>query len=120
MEKVAVIGASPKKDRYSNKAVNMLGDYGHTPIPIAPKHETIEGLKVYRSLYDLPEKPDTVTLYLGPARQDQVIDDIISIKPNRVIFNPDTENINAKEKLTSAGIDVVEACTLVLLRTNQF
>ncbi|MFH2057905.1 MAG: CoA-binding protein [Pseudomonadota bacterium] len=120
MENVAVIGASPKTDRYSNKAIRMLSKYGHTPIPIAPKHETIENLKVYPSLDNIPEKIDTVTLYLDPARQESTIKDILKLAPKRVIFNPDTENPTAKKQLESAGIEVVEACTLVLLKTNQF
>ncbi len=121
MENVAVIGASPKQDRYSNKAIRMLAEYNHNPIPVAPKHETIEDRKVYHQLSEIPEKIDTVTLYLGPARQSEpIIQEIISVAPKRVIFNPDTENKEAAEQLKAAGIEVVEACTLVLLRTNQY
>ena len=75
MENVAVIGASPKQDRYSNKAVRMLAEYHHIPIPVTPR---------------------------------------------RVIFNPNTENKDAYEPLKQAGIEVVEACTLVLLKTSQY
>nr|WP_319395947.1 CoA-binding protein [uncultured Desulfobacter sp.] len=119
-ETVAVVGASPLKERYSNQAQNMLAEYGHTPVPVAPRHETIEGKTVYHALSDIPEPIDTVTMYVGPARQNQVIDQILDIKPHRVIFNPGTENPPAYEKLKSAGITVQEACTLVLLRTNQY
>lgn len=121
MENVAVIGASPKEDRYSNKAIRMLAEHDHNPIPVAPKHETIEGRKVYHNLSDVPETLDTVTLYLGPKRQtDDILEQIIKAAPKRVIFNPDTENKEAAEKLKNAGIDVVKACTLVLLKTNQY
>jgi hypothetical protein len=120
METVAVIGASPNQDRYANKAMRLLADHDHTPIPVAPKHETIEGRKVYPSLADISEKIDTVTLYLGPARQEEVIKQIIQAAPRRVIFNPDTENPGAYAPLKAAGIEVIEACTLVLLKTNQY
>ena len=120
METVAVIGASPNQDRYANKAMRLLADHDHTPIPVAPKHETIEGRKVYPSLADIPDRIDTVTLYLGPARQKEVIKQIIQAAPRRVIFNPDTENPGAYTQLKAAGIEVVEACTLVLLKTNQY
>ncbi len=64
---------------------------------------------------------ETITLYLGPARQtEQVVQDIIKAAPKRVIFNPDTENKTTAEQLKKAGIEVVEACTLVLLKTNQY
>jgi predicted CoA-binding protein len=120
VENVAVIGASPKPDRYANKAIRLLAQTRHNPIPVAPAHDTIEGRKVYRSLGDIPEKIDTVTIYLGPARQESVIKDIVRLAPKRVIFNPDTENRAAYPQLEEAGIQVVEACTLVLLKTNQY
>ncbi len=120
MENVAVIGASPKEDRYSNKAIRLLEEYRHNPIPVAPKHDIIEGKKVYKTLEDIPEKIDTITMYVGPNRQDAIIKEIIKIAPKRVIFNPDTENSAVYEQLKKAGINVVEACTLVLLKTNQY
>ena len=120
MEKVAVVGASPKQDRYSNKAIRMLAEYNHTPIPVAPKHKTIENFIVYDSIDKIPEKIDTVSLYLSSARQEPVIKEIIKKAPKRVIFNPGTENPQAKEQLEAASITVVEACTLVMLKTNQF
>ena len=121
METVAVLGASPNEERYSNKALRMLAEHRHNPIPVAPKHETIENRKVYHRLTDIPDRLDTVTLYLGPKRQtEEIIDQIIRVSPKRVIFNPDTENKDAAGKLSAAGIEVVEACTLVLLRTGQY
>jgi len=120
MENVAVIGASPLKDRYANKAMRLLSANGHNPIPVAPKHETIEGRKVYHSLADVPGKIDTVTMYVGPARQEAIIKEIIQTAPARVIFNPNTENPAAYAQLKAAGITVTEACTLVLLKTNQY
>ena len=103
METVAVIGASPNQDRYANKAIRLLADHDHTP-----------------SLADISEKIDTVTMYLGPARQEEIIKQIIQAAPRRVIFNPDTENPGAYARLKTAGIEVIEACTLVLLKTNQY
>ncbi len=121
MEQVAVIGASPKEDRYSNKAMRLLAEYNHHPIPVAPGHDTIEGEKVYENISSIPDKLDTATLYLGPKRQtDDVVDQIIAAAPKRVIFNPGTENPQTQEKLKAAGISVVEACTLVLLKTGQY
>ena len=120
METVAVIGASPNQDRYANKAMRLLAGHGHTPVPVAPTHETIEGRKVYPSLAEVPEKIDTVTLYVAPARQSDIIEQIIQAAPRRVIFNPNTENPGAYAQLKAVGIEVTEACTLVLLKTNQY
>lgn len=120
MENVAVIGASPKQDRYSNKAIKLLAQYRHNPIPVAPGHKEIDGRKVYQNLDAIPEHIDTITVYISPARQEAIINDIIKLAPKRVIFNPDTENTLAYERLRHAGIKVIEACTLVLLKTGQY
>ncbi len=120
MKNVAVIGASDKADRFSNKAMRMLAEYGHNPIPVAPAKSEILEKTVYRSLGDVPEPIDTVTVYLGAARQAPMIEDVVRARPRRVIFNPGAENPDAYERLADAGIAVVEACTLVMLKTNRF
>lgn len=120
MEKVVVVGASANEERYSNKAMKMLQEYGHTPIPVAPGVDEVLGHAVHPTVSDVTEKVDTVTLYVGPKRQEGLFEQIIALKPKRVIFNPGTENPAEYDQLRAAGIKVLEACTLVLLRTGQF
>ena len=62
----------------------------------------------------------TLTLYVGPARLEPMIDSLVALKPGRVIFNPGTESPALQQALDTAGIPWEEACTLVLLRTGQF
>lgn len=118
-EKVAILGASPKADRYAYKAFKMLQEYGHTPLPVNPAFENIEGVAVSKTLDEL-QNVDTVTLYMNPQRLTEQVERIIRLKPRRVIFNPGTESKEIEQKLEGAGIQTMEACTLVLLRTNQF
>lgn len=120
MENVVVVGASANEERYSNKAMKMLAEHGHNPIPVAPAADSILGRKVVARVGDVTEKVDTVTLYVGPQRQDGLFEQIIAQKPKRVIFNPGTENPAEYDRLRAAGIEPIEACTLVMLRTGQF
>jgi len=120
MERVAVLGASKKEDRYSYKAVDLLKKYGHKVYPINPVEKEILDLEVFPSLGDLPESPDTLSLYVNPKLIEKVVDDIIKLNPKRVIFNPGTESSSAMEKLKSSGITVIEGCTLIMLKTDQF
>jgi len=120
MERVAVLGASKKEDRYSYKAVDLLKKHGHKVFPINPVEKEILDLPVYGSLADLPERPDTLSLYVNPKLIEKVVDDIIELNPKRVIFNPGTESDSAMEKIKAAGITVVQGCTLIMLNTNQF
>ena len=119
-ETVAILGASPKPDRYAYKAFRMLRDHGHRAIPINPAFEEILGEKCYPKIADAPQPLDTVTMYLGEARSNQLIDEIIAAKPRRIIMNPGAENPALAAQAEEAGIEVVEGCTLVMLQTGQF
>ena len=120
IETVAILGASPKPDRYAYKALELLLEYGHRTVPINPAFEEIQGQKCYPTISEAPGPIDTVTLYLGEARSNPLIDEIINAKPRRIIMNPGAENAALAERAEEAGIEVVEGCTLVMLRTGQF
>jgi predicted CoA-binding protein len=117
---VAVVGASNKPERYSHQAVVLLAQKGHVVYPIHPALAEIDGHRVFKKLADVPVPLHTVTMYVSPAHSAGMAETLLAAKPVRVIFNPGTENPELEEKLAAAGIAVVQACTLVLLRTGQF
>lgn len=117
---VAVLGASNKPERYSHKAVVLLAEKDHTVFPIHPALAEIDGRPVFKRLADIPKPVHTVTMYVSPSHSAGMAETIIAARPQRVIFNPGTENPELEEKLAAAGIHVVRACTLVMLRTGQF
>ena len=119
-ETVAIMGASPKPDRYAYRAMQMLTEYGHRPIPVNPAFDDILGETCYRSIADISEPIDTVTMYLGQQRSDPLIDEIVKAKPRRIIMNPGAENDALAAKARDAGIEVDYACTLVMLQTGEF
>ena len=119
-ETVAILGASPKPDRYAYQAMQLLREYGHRTLPINPAFDEILGEKCYPKIADAPGPIDTVTLYLGEARSSPLIDEIIAARPRRIIMNPGAENNALATKAQEAGIEVVEGCTLVMLRTGHF
>ena len=118
--RVAVLGASTNEERYSFKAVQMLQEYGHQPIPVHPKGHVVDGITAAKSLGEVEGSVDTLTLYVNAKISSASHSDILGMKPRRVIFNPGAENADLAEKLKSEGIEPVIACTLVMLRTNQF
>lgn len=119
-ERVAVLGASKKPERYSNRAVVLLKEHGHDVIPVNPIEEKIEDLAVAHSLGEISGDVDTLTVYVGPRHIGEVIDDIVKLKPRRVILNPGTESEELKSILGNHNIPFLEACTLVLLKTGQY
>jgi len=119
-QRVAVLGASPKPESYANKAVRMLLKHGHQVFAVTPNYEKVEGLDTAATLADLKTKIDTLTIYIGPKNIGPMIPDIVALRPARVILNPGTESPALITALKASGITYLEACTLVLLSTNQF
>ncbi len=120
MKKTLVLGASPNPTRYAYLATQMLNEYGHPVIPFGLRSGVIDGVPIVNELPANTENIDTVTLYLAPDNQSPYYDYIIEAKPQRVVFNPGTENPEFEQKLLDAGITPLEACTLVLLRTGNY
>ena len=117
---VALLGASNKPERYAHKALTKLTENGYPVIPIHPTLTEVDGFKVLPNLEAIDKKIDTLTLYVGPARIEPLIESIVKLNPGRVIMNPGTESEPLGAALTKAGIPFEHACTLVLLGTGQF
>tara|TARA_B100000795_G_scaffold252150_1_gene221483 strand:+ start:2351 stop:2710 length:360 start_codon:yes stop_codon:yes gene_type:complete len=119
MKKTLIIGATNNSERYAYKAAHKLTEAGHEIVPYGIKKGEVAGVKMINEWVSFQDI-NTVTIYVGAARQDEYFDKIISIKPKRVIFNPGTENSIFESKLIAAGIEVEEACTLVLLSLKSY
>lgn len=119
-ENVAILGASDNEERYSNMALHLLEKHQHRVFPIHPTLKEISGHQVFADLESLPGKVHTLTVYVRPELSTPLKDKIIRLNPDRVIFNPGTENPMLESELNRHGIATEDACTLVLLRTGQF
>jgi len=117
---VAVLGASPKPARYANQCIRLLQTHGYKITPVHPRFALVEELPVTHSITVITEPVDTLTVYVGPTHLEPLADDIVRLNPGRVIFNPGTESVLVQGRLTEAGVEWFEACTLVMLKTNQF
>ena len=116
-----VVGATDNPERYPYRAAELLQAKGVPFVPIGIKR----GLVFGEEILDLRQKPalggiHSIMLYLGPQNQSEWIDYLIGLGPKRIIFNPGTENPVFFSKAKAAGIDALEACTLVMLTTGQF
>ena len=118
-KKTLVMGASENVQRYSNMAVRKLKKHQHEVKAYGLRKGEIDGVTIETDLLNYDDL-DTVTLYLNPKNQQPYYDYILSLKPKRVVFNPGTENPDLYKLLNDNGIGFEEACTLVLLSTNQY
>ncbi|CAM4289753.1 CoA-binding protein [Gillisia hiemivivida] len=118
-KKTLVLGASLNTSRYSNLAINRLVAYKHPVVAVGLRKGEVAGVPIVTEKESF-EEVDTVTLYLNAKRQEEYYDYIISLHPERVIFNPGTENPELYRLLRENNIDFENACTLIMLGTNQY
>jgi len=118
-KKTLVLGASENPARYSNLAVNKLTSLKHPVVALGARKGVI-GNTIIETEKKTFDDIDTITLYLNPLRQKEYYDYILSLQPQRIIFNPGAENDELAALAHSKGIKVQEACTLVLLSTGQY
>ena len=114
-----VLGASPNPDRYSFLATSLLHENNYEVYPFGIKKGLIGDLSIINK-WPQNGSIDTVTLYVGPAGQVEYYDAILNLAPRRIIFNPGTENPDLQALATEKGIETIEACTLVMLKTGQY
>jgi predicted CoA-binding protein len=119
MRKTLVVGASENPERYSNKAIRALVSHQHEVVGIGLREGEVAGVTFNSEKKDFGNI-NTVTMYVGPQNQQEYYTYILNLKPQRVIFNPGTENPEFISQLKAAGIYPEIACTLVLLATGQY
>lgn len=118
-KKTLVLGATTNSNRYAYLASNMLVQHGHEIELLGIKTGEVAGATIQKGFPEL-ENIDTVTMYIGPQHQDTYFDYLMKLKPRRIVFNPGTENPVLEQLAQNNGIEVEEACTLVLLSTGQY
>ena len=115
-----VIGASEKPDRYSNKAVKRLYHFHYPVIAYGNKDVEIDEISITTEWPSLDDKIHTISLYIRATYQKDLYEKIFSLAPKRIIFNPGTENPELHELARARGIEVVNACTLVMLSIGDY
>jgi len=114
-----ILGATPNPERYSFMATALLVEKGHAVYPFGIKKGEILTMPIINE-WPTTESIDTVTLYLGPSTQESYYNAILELNPRRIIFNPGTENPILNALAIEKGIQTIEACTLVMLKTGQY
>ncbi len=110
-EKILVFGYSDNPERYANKAFKLLLEFDYTPVGFSPRRDDIS---------NFTDHYHTLTLYVGEEISNKFTEEILKLKFDRLIINPGAENSILEQKVTQKGIEVVYACTLVMLKTDQF
>jgi predicted CoA-binding protein len=113
MKSVAVLGASANREKFGNKAVRAYAAQGYTVFPVNPRESSVEGWPAYRSIREIPQRPDVVSVYLPPAVGLSVLPDIAARGCNELWLNPGADDPQVVEAAERLGLTVIQACSIV-------
>ncbi len=116
--KIAIIGASKDRDKYSNKAVRAYVSSHHVVFPVNPNEREIEGLKCYNSVLDIPMDVECASIYLPYEIGMKVADDILKKGIKNVILNPGADNPELLDKFNALGINTLRTCSIRHIGVN--
>jgi predicted CoA-binding protein len=110
---VAVIGASPDRSKFGNKAVRAFLRQGYIVVPVNPRGADVEGLNTYASILDVPGQVDMATMYLPPAVGEQVIEDVARKGVTEVWLNPGADSPALIARARELGLRTIVACSIL-------
>jgi uncharacterized protein len=110
---VAVIGASTDRNKFGNKAVRAYLQQGYTVYPVNPSAAEVEGLPAYKSIADVPGRPDLISIYLPPPVVLKVLPDIAVKGCDELWLNPGTESDEVLAAAERLKLNVIQACSII-------
>ena len=117
---VAVIGASSNRQKFGNRAVRAFQQQGYTVIPINPHETSVEGLKAYSSVLEVPGPVDMASFYVPPDVGEQVIEEIARKGITEVWLNPGAESDALVARARALNIQPIVACSVVAIGQNPY
>jgi predicted CoA-binding protein len=110
---IAILGASTDRNKFGNKAVRAFCQQGYQVFPVNPKEETVEGLAAFKSIAELPVRPQMVSVYLPPGILLKVLPDVAAKGCDELWLNPGTESDAVLAEAERLKLNVVQACSIV-------
>ena len=113
MKTVAIIGASNNRGKFGNKAVRAFQQQGYTVYPVNPNESEVEGLATYKSIRDVPVRPQMISVYVPPPVLLGLLPDIAAKGCDELWLNPGTESDEVLGEAEKLGLNVIQACSIV-------
>jgi len=110
----AAIGASDNRKKFGNMAFRAMMDHGMAVYPVNPRRVTVEGVKCYPSLLELPDTVTSAVTMIHPSATEQVIFDCIQKKIDVVWMQPGSESRNAIDEAMANGITVISGQCIMM------
>jgi predicted CoA-binding protein len=113
MKTIAIVGASADRSKFGNIAVRAFVRQGWRVFPVNPKEAQIENLPAFKSISEIPERPNLISVYLPPPVLLKIMPDIAARGCDELWLNPGTESPEALAAAEKLGLNVIQACSIV-------
>ncbi len=109
-ETIAVVGISSNPDKTSRNIARYLHSVGYNVIGINPNcsEPELESIKIYNKLQDVPGKIDIVDVFRKSDDVDDLIEDILAVKPKTLWLQLGIVNEDAMQAARNAGIKAIQ------------
>ncbi|MBA4250596.1 MAG: CoA-binding protein [Chlorobiaceae bacterium] len=105
---IAVIGISDKPNRDSGSIAKFLLDKGYNVVGVHPTLKDVFGIKVYKSLDEIPHKIDLVNVFLASEKIPEIIPSVEKLSPKYLWLQLGVRNDNAVKLLIEKGVEVIQ------------
>ncbi len=109
----AVIGVTPNKDKYGYKIYHRLKEINEKVAGVTKIYSEIDGDKMYKSLLELPDKPDTVVFVVNPKIGYFYLKECLDISIKNIWLQPGTYDDELLKFIEDNKLNMVKGCVLV-------
>ena len=107
-----VIGVSTNPEKYGYKIFKHLKSLGHKVYGISDRHESLDGVKLYSSIIELPGTPDTAVFVINPEIGIDYITDCAGGGIEYLWFQPGASDDEILNSASYEGLEYVLGCVL--------
>ena len=111
----AVVGASPRREKYGNKVLRAYQQQKRTVYPVHPAVDEVEGLTAYPDLSSIPQPLHGISVITPPKVTERVVEEAAHLGVRHVWMQPGAESDRAIELAEGHGMNVIAGgpCLLV-------
>lgn len=117
---VAVVGASSDRRKFGNKALRAFQAEGYRVIPINPHETSVEGVRAYPSVLDVPDPIDMATVYVQPEVGTRLLAEFARKGVAEIWVNPGAESAELLAEARRLKLNVITACSIVALGRDPY
>ena len=120
MSSIAIIGASNDAKKYGHAAVLAFLDAGWDVFPVNPNETEVSGRTAYKSVADVPQKVDWISLYVPPPVGIKLLPEFQLIRAEKIWLNPGSENADLLSTARELGLPVTTGCSIRAIGKNPY